>query len=219
MSEKSRITQTKSQTVKDRFKKTVTETSQFVKRHPIATILLVVFIIGGPIFVGIGMLISFVIINNAETLKTLIEAEATVLGFFGFIAVYALGSLDNRIDRLEQEIGDMKLEDLKKGNNKLENSTVCKSLCDRKLKIEEAKKRFGDIAIWAGLILITSLATSIVGMGFANLPDYIPNKLDVAFTLATFSVLSFFGGTGLILSMIHDSARKTEEVYDINLPA
>ena len=194
------------------------ETVQFMRRHPIFTFLASVFAIGMPIIIGVGEVVSFIVISNIDTLKTLIGAEATVLGFFGFIAVYGLGSLDNRIDRLEQQIGDIKLEDLKKGGNKLENSSVCKDLCKKRQNIEEAKKRFGNFVIWSGAVLIASLITSIVAMGFVSLPANIPDEFNIAFTLSTISVLTFFCGIGLILSMISDSARKTEEAYDISRP-
>jgi len=45
---------------------------------------------------------KFVLVN-ADALKAFIEAEATVIGFFGVIAAYLLTSIDSRIDRLESE--------------------------------------------------------------------------------------------------------------------
>ncbi len=191
------------------------ETVQFMKRHPITTIFIIVIGIGAPLILGLASVFSFLAVNNIETLKALIEAEATVLGFFGIIAVYGLNSISKRVDLLEKQIYDIRLEDLKNGNNKLETSQVFRDYCTKKDKIEEAKKRFSNIAIWAGFVLIVSLATSIGGMGFASLPESIPNRLEMAFTLTTFAILGFFSCVGLILSMIYDSARNIEELYDI----
>lgn len=89
---------------------------------------------------GIFGLIGFIAIYDKEVLKALIEAEATVLGFFTLIVVYALGSLDNRIDRLDQHIFDIKLEDKKNWNYKIVETPMFDSLCRKKQEVEEAKR-------------------------------------------------------------------------------
>jgi hypothetical protein len=47
------------------------------------------------------------IVLSTDSVKTLIEGEATILGFFGLIAVYLLTSYDSRIDKLEEKIQDL----------------------------------------------------------------------------------------------------------------
>jgi uncharacterized membrane protein len=43
------------------------------------------------------------VLMNPDALKELIQANATILGFFGLFAVYWLTSIDSRIDRFQQE--------------------------------------------------------------------------------------------------------------------
>lgn len=48
-----------------------------------------------------------IIILNKEALKSLIQAEATILGFFGIIVVYILKSLDDKQDRWDKTWFDL----------------------------------------------------------------------------------------------------------------
>lgn len=82
------------------------------KRHPKAAFWLT-WISIAIISLAIASVISvwsipfgFITVLSADALKTLIEAEATILGFFGLLVVYALTSYDNRIDKLEERIDE-----------------------------------------------------------------------------------------------------------------
>jgi len=86
------------------------ELVQTIKQHPLATIFSIVFAFTSIYFIGIIFLFGAVAVISEEMLKALIEAEATILGFFGLITVYALTSLDTRIDRIEQQFFDIKKE-------------------------------------------------------------------------------------------------------------
>lgn len=50
----------------------------------------------------------FVVINQ-DALKAMIEAEATILGFFGLVIVYLLNSIDTRIERIAQTKDECKI--------------------------------------------------------------------------------------------------------------
>jgi hypothetical protein len=60
--------------------------------------------------------IAKITINSAAVLQSLIQAEATILGFFGIIVTYLLTSYDTRLDRFEQQRFDARNSpaDLKK---------------------------------------------------------------------------------------------------------
>jgi len=72
-------------------------------------------------------------------LKSLIEAEATIIGFFGIIATYSLASIDNRIDKLEDK--------------KFEFSSLAKKeelkVIDKRIK--QMEKRKSLLFKWCGL--------------------------------------------------------------------
>lgn len=204
--------------LRNRAKKNTKEDLKILKRHPIPFILVAVFGLGAPIFIGLDFLVGLVISNSNGAMTALIQAEATLLGFFAVFAVYGLTSIDSKIDRIDEQIGNFKLEDLKNGKVDLQNSLICKELATSILKKEEAKKRFGDISILSGILLVSSLIASITGMGFANLSDSIPYKSDYAFYLIAFSVLTFVAGSFMILSLIHDASRKPEDIYENLLP-
>ena len=68
---------------------------------------LILYIIASILITGFFLFLSIpfgmFIILSTDALKSLIEGIATMLGFFGLIAVYLLTSYDNRIDKLEVE--------------------------------------------------------------------------------------------------------------------
>ena len=64
------------------------------------------------IFFIISIPFGIFLLLSTDSLKSLIEGIATMLGFFGLIAIYLLTSYDSRIDKLEEKIQD--LEDEKK---------------------------------------------------------------------------------------------------------
>jgi hypothetical protein len=63
------------------------------------------------VFIWLSIPFGLITVLSADALKTLIEAEATILGFFGLIVVYALTAYDNRIDKLEERIEDWQQND------------------------------------------------------------------------------------------------------------
>jgi hypothetical protein len=49
---------------------------------------------------------GLVTILSTDALRALIEGEATIIGFFGLVAIYALTSYDNRIEKIEDRMDD-----------------------------------------------------------------------------------------------------------------
>jgi len=57
------------------------------------------------IFFGVATILS-----KSDVMKSLIEAEATILGFFGLMIVYILKSLDDKEDRYVQMLFDLQMK-------------------------------------------------------------------------------------------------------------
>lgn len=173
------------------------ELVQTIKQHPLATIFSIVFAFTSIYFLGFIFLFGLVAVISKEMLKALIEAEATILGFFGLITVYALTSLDTRIDKLEQQL-HARIFDIKEKFSDL--GGVKKTyLTERLSNIKEEKRKTVYSALYAGVLLVGSLLSSILGLG-------IPIE-EWAFYLCSLSVLLFFFGIGQTLLMIYDLAK------------
>jgi len=144
----------------------------------------------------------FAVVAKDTMLASLIEAEATVLGFFGLIVVYALTSLDARTDRLEQQIFDIT------ETNKFYKST---GLGEKKTRRDEAlrktlrnvqKKReqIINFAVITGGYLIVSLLLSILALG---IPD-----VTSSFILCSLAVGLFLTAIGGIFGVLHFIAKR-----------
>jgi uncharacterized BrkB/YihY/UPF0761 family membrane protein len=119
-------------------------------------------------FMAIPFGISTVL--SATATNALITAEATVLGFFGIIAVYLLTSYDSRIDKLEEQIFDAK-------DDKDRSETLEKRQDDIR-----TKKKWALLCMVPGLgCLIISLLLSIFTYGILSIvPDPIYNATQIA---------------------------------------
>ena len=84
---------------------------------------------------GLSVRLGLITILSTDALKILIEAEATILGFFGLVAIYALTSFDNRIDKLEERIDD----NVERGVA-IRNSIIPTNLPIRNPKVYEDRK-------------------------------------------------------------------------------
>jgi hypothetical protein len=143
---------------------------------------------------------GFFIILSTDAVKTLIEAEATILGFFGLIAVYLLTSYDNRIDRLEEKIEDS--SDMSK--------TEAFSAIQRRLK--DRKRRASNAILWALFSLILSFFLSIVNLGLLGVNEGNPTEtaLQIAIPLIIVASSLLFIGAFSIFLMIYRIGREPE---------
>lgn len=71
---------------------------------------LVVWVVIPTAITIIGTIYGAVVVVETEALKALIQAEATIFGFFGLIVVYLLKSIDDKEDRYEQMLFDCIVE-------------------------------------------------------------------------------------------------------------
>jgi hypothetical protein len=71
------------------------------------SVVLPTFIVGALAFVSV---IYVLVLGNADALKSLIEAEANIIGLFGIVAVCWLASLDSRIEPARARAGLRKIE-------------------------------------------------------------------------------------------------------------
>jgi len=90
------------------------------------------------VFGYVAILFGVVAVLAKETvMKSLIEAEATILGFYGLIVVYVLKSLDDKEDRYVQMYFDLQMR------NRQNEPTLVQA---RELGVENVDKP--DITIW-----------------------------------------------------------------------
>jgi hypothetical protein len=113
------------------------------------------------------------VVTNPEALKVLIEAEATLLGFFGLIIVYMLTSIDSRIERIVGTRDDCKIRmvqaDIGSRPNSVErwNKEIeqFEKRIDGNLRL---KRRVVNQSTTIGLMMIISLIASVALLSFRN---------------------------------------------------
>jgi uncharacterized membrane protein YbhN (UPF0104 family) len=120
----------------------------------------VLFVVTTFIF-PIAFLFGILAIIEKETmLKPLVEAEATILGFFGLIIVYALTSYDTRIDRLEQQKSEWTREKQKEQVANVQTQIN---------KIVSNKRRTAYYALVIGIYFFLAFLLSILVLGITNI--------------------------------------------------
>jgi len=186
-----------SQKIKSKIK---TEAIPWLKKHWLFVMISTIFAFSQPLILGIIFLYGLVATIETEMLKAIIQAEATILGFFGFIAIYALTSVDSRKDRLEQQIFDIQIRAMKQRND-----VIFENLPKRIKNIDQTKRKTVHSVVYNGVLLIGSLLASILGLGFLGIPNH-----EWAFYMCSLSAMLFFVGIGLILWMIYDLAQSPE---------
>lgn len=170
-------------------KELISKFSQWVRenaKNVISAIFLILAIVGitmAAIFYGF-----FAVVSKENMLKSLIEAESTVLGFFAFIITYTLSSLDNRMDRIEQKLLDTKEEDKVIAlNNRLSVIREKKSIVIRRV-------------VFISACLVSSLLISILALGIADIM--------LAFNLCFLAMGIFFSGILGVFLMLYDLAKE-----------
>ena len=158
------------------------------------------------------------VLTNVEALKAMIEAEATILGFFGLIAVYYLTSMDSRIDRLEQEKHEYEIKKLEAETVSIEVAkptasnidaltTRLSSLTKRIGMIQKRKENMTRELSTIGAMLVISLVASIGLLGFQNtLADALGNLgspfTQLAGLAAGLPTMIFLESTWFIFSLL-----------------
>jgi hypothetical protein len=112
--------------------------------------------------------IAKITINSAAVLQSLIQAEATILGFFGIIVTYLLTSYDTRLDRFEQQRFDARNSpaDLKKVE--IINISYLEVIDDKIRTLKRQKKEIaGSMGLYAFLLAL-SLLFSVITLGMID---------------------------------------------------
>lgn len=110
---------------------------------------------------------AFTLLSSDAT-RVIIETDATILGFFGLIAIYLFTSYDNRIDKLEDKILDPANSGQKDELQKRQNLII-------------STKKYAMITIIVGLgCLVVSMFLSIASYGVLSLaPDVNATAADI----------------------------------------
>jgi hypothetical protein len=186
-----------------------TEGIPWIKKHWLFLIISLILAFSQPLILGIIFLYGLVATIEAETLKAIIQAETTILGFFALVVVYALTSLDNRMDRLEEQIFKVEEKYLDFSDNPKSIINAGKTKTDKlRHRLNEVQKIKGKTvysALYNGILLIGSLLASILGLGFLGIPNH-----EWAFYMCSLSAMLFFVGIGLILLTVYDLAQVPE---------
>jgi len=125
--------------------------------------LLTTLVIGIIIVLQISQFFGAIAATKESMINALIQAEATILGFFGLIVIYALTSFDNRTDRLEEQLFKLTTE---------EHLNVKKEMLEREILrlksylsiIRTNKKDLVNNTLANGILLVSSLVLSILSL-------------------------------------------------------
>jgi len=135
--------------------------------------------------VGLGVLLMFLLtfafhfgtlsVFGDVTLTALIQAEATIIGFFGIVFVYALTSYENRRDKIEStqleftvlEI-QLKAEGKIDGKDKEVFQTLLRTSTPLLENIKKNRKELIDYSLISGFCLILSLLSFILALAAPN---------------------------------------------------
>jgi hypothetical protein len=149
------------------------QTGTWLRKHILFVILSAILMVSYPFIIGIAILFGVAAVYRTEMLTALIEAEATIIGFFGLILTYALASFDNRIDKLEEHFYDLTIAaipDYRKNSNKAKGTIdEIGQLYGSLLKnVRENRKRLVNISVFVGSLLMLSLFSAILALGIPN---------------------------------------------------
>jgi hypothetical protein len=144
-----------------------------------------------------------------ESLKATIEAEATIIGFFAIVVAYLLNSYDLRIDRLEQELFDMVIQ------NPQRDAGPILVMGKMQNAVKERKKNTVYVIVIVGACLALSLFILIISLGFVSLLSNGSNSsnttlVGIAFWTDVFGTMLLFTGTFGIFSFLLSIARERE---------
>jgi len=127
---------------------------------------------------SISNILGNISLASINMLQSVIQAEATILGFFAIIGAYGLTSYDTRIDRHEQQLFDLHLSEV---------SPVYKQFEKKLNDLKEKKRGFAKLCAVIASLLIISLLFSTITLGMKD---------------ASSSLAKIFSGTALYLFFI-----------------
>lgn len=122
---------------------------------------------------------SYYMVYSKTMLQSMTQAEATIVGFLGLIAIYSLTSYDTRLDRLEQQHFDLEMTN---------NRDKAVSIYEKMKQVESSKSSSIAVVALVSLALIVSLLSSIATQGIVDFNS------DSARILSIISLESLFLG-------------------------
>lgn len=196
--------------IKDRLGQFASKIKQLIKENLqiVALFIITIFMFPAILYYGLITLLA-----KDAILKPLIEAEATVLGFFGIIVVYALTSLDNKADRFRQQLFDLsktgKDEEIPSeflytaSTNQIKKRFTKGQILSLSLQnTQRRKRRVVRLASASGLYLVVSLLISILILGIG--------EVMFSFFLSILAVSLFFSSILGIFFTIGDLAKEID---------
>lgn len=167
------------------------------KRHLFTIQTLIICAVLALIVSADGILIN-IVMSSTQMLQSLIQAEATILGFFGIIAAYMLTSYDTRLDRLEKQRFDLEMKGIVNYPKAIE--------LEKRIEWIKHQKRRTALGM-CGLsgFLVMSLVFSIVTLGTANIHSRIVQ--DIGLT----GLDLFFAGIAMIILLFYQMSWEAEE--------
>jgi uncharacterized membrane protein len=180
--------------------------AQKIKENWKSVVITIIIVCGSIILTVVSIFYGLVAVISKDTMLTsLIEAEATIIGFYGLILVYALTSFDSRADRIEQQLFDLiekekyseiPIETLKTVTSKNRGKSLDKALKN----IQQRKIKLINSSLLVGVYLVSSLLLSILALG---MPD-----ISLSLLFCMFAVALFFSGIIGIFGILYNlSAR------------
>jgi len=149
---------------------------------------------------------GFITILSVDVLKSVIEAEATILGLFGIVVAYLLTSYDNRLDRLDQQKFDLRLK----------YQSVTEGIEEIEAKMTKIRTRKKDI-VWAVIVgsgsLVFSFFLFIATLGIVSMDTNaieISTKMDIAFKISPIASMFLFLGIFAMFLMLFRIGKEPE---------
>jgi hypothetical protein len=167
------------------------------------------------------------VLVNPDALKEFIQANATILGFFGLLAVYWLTSMDSRIDRFEQEKHEYEKELTAIRTDSVEVAkptpskiialeSGIKSLEKQIGRIETTKERIVNEISAIGVLLIIPLFINIGLLAFQS--SYVNALTSLKFPyfqiagfIAAVPLIMFFESVWFIFLLLRRMGKKPKE--------
>jgi hypothetical protein len=170
---------------------------QWLKRNGVEIVILAIALVSSILGSGLGR----VIVNSDVALQSIIQAESTILGFFGVVVAYLLASYDTRLDRLEQQCFDLEATDPINQQFHKERANAI----HRKIKrVESIKRRLAVVIVITSIFLILSLLLSVAVLSMND------SDIFLAELLSPYAVVAFFTGIFGFVILFSTTFKKVE---------
>ena len=171
----------------------------WVRENPLSFVLLLLFPL---LFLGLLILLALLAgfsVIGSEIFGYLIEVDTTIIAFFGAVYVFALTSVNKRIDERQNQIVNLQI-------SKSNNYTTIRNLTKQIDILKEEKSKMVNSAIYVGFLLFSSLISAILASGFRTIEDGW-----MSMWLSYFSFFTMILGFTVILWEIYDFKKNPQD--------